>query len=351
MKLDSSIGISKILYLGSGAESSTARHRADALRRIGVDVTLFDPWKIFRERFSFPWGAIHYRTGYRWCQNHLMEALDQSLPQAAIFDMAWIDNGDFAGRRLLQRLRRICKKIVVYNVDDATGRRDGGRWSGFVRALPEVDLFVAVRKETREEALQKGARHAMRVWRSYDEVVHRPLSPEEADPRFDSEVAFVGSWMENRGTFMRELVERGVPLTLWGDHWAKAPEWPKLRALWRGGAVYGRDYVRALAGAKISLGLLSKGNRDLHTQRSAEAPYAGALFCAERTAEHQELYQEGVEAVFWRDAQECASVCLKLLADATRRERIRQAGMTKVRALQLGNEDICRQILKATSQL
>jgi len=105
--------------------------------------------------------------------------------------------------------------------------------------------------------------------------------------------------------------------------------------------------VAAIQGAKLCLGLLSKENRDLHTQRSAEIPYAGGLFCAERTSEHRQLYTEGAEAVFWSDAEECIQACRRLLADEPLRERIRIAGMHRIRALGLGNESICRQILQA----
>ena len=68
-----------------------------------------------------------------------------------------------------------------------------------------------------------------------------------------------------------------------------------------GPAIYGDDYLKAIQLAKVSLGLLSKGNRDLHTTRTFEIPYCGGLLCAERTSEHLQLYQEDVEAVYWSD--------------------------------------------------
>jgi hypothetical protein len=151
---------------------------------------------------------------------------------------------------------------------------------------------------------------------------------------------------EKRDEFMLELINQGVPLSIWGGRWMKSPHWEALKSSYRGGSLSGREYVAAMQGAKICLGLLSKGNRDLHTQRSLEVPFAGGLFCAERTTEHQEIYQEGKEAVFWADAAECANICKKLLQDDPLRESIRLAGMQKVRALGVGNEDICRKVLK-----
>ena len=57
------------------------------------------------------------------------------------------------------------------------------------------------------------------------------------------------------------------------------------------------------------------------------------------------MYKEGVEAVFWSDVDECARLCKELLADDEKRERIRLAGMKRVRELHAGNEDVCKTIL------
>jgi spore maturation protein CgeB len=139
-------------------------------------------------------------------------------------------------------------------------------------------------------------------------------------------------------------------VSIWGGRWQKSPSWNRLKPYFRGGGLGGRDYVAAIQGAKICIGMLSKGNRDLHTQRSLEVPFVGGLFCAERTSEHQKMYQEGVEAVFWSDAIECARVCNELLANDSLRESIRLAGMKRVRLLGVGNEATCETILENAFQ-
>jgi spore maturation protein CgeB len=158
--------------------------------------------------------------------------------------------------------------------------------------------------------------------------------------------------MPERGPFMVKLREAGVPLSIRGDRWQNSPEWPKLQDAWKGpGTRFDDDYAKAIQCAKICLGLLSKGNRDLHTQRSLEIPYFGGLLCAERTTEHQSLYCEGKEAVFWADAEECASVCLGLLADKPRRREIARRGW--VRCIENGklNEPVMAKIIAEASAL
>jgi hypothetical protein len=152
--------------------------------------------------------------------------------------------------------------------------------------------------------------------------------------------------MPERGPFMAKLLDLGVPLSIWGSDWAQAPEFERLKSVFRGPAVYGADYVKPIQCGKIALGLLSKGNRDLHTQRSAEVPHVGgAIFCAERTSEHTAMFRENAEAVFWSTPEECATACRLLLADSDRRNRMAAAAQVRVQQLELSNDAIQARVL------
>jgi hypothetical protein len=192
--------------------------------------------------------------------------------------------------------------------------------------VPFYDLLAVVREINVSEAYALGARKVLRVFMSVDELDGpRPLTPQDK-VRFEHEVLFIGTWMPERGPFLSQLVQAGVPLAMYGNDWQKAREWQILQASWKGPAIYGDDYIKALQLAKVSLGLLSQGNRDLHTTRTFEIPYAGGLFCAERTSEHLQLYQEDVEAVYWSNVQECIGKCQELLGDEARRRAIAENG-------------------------
>jgi spore maturation protein CgeB len=291
--------------------------------------------------------SFGFKTGYfgleRLISDYVLDAVGSDT-----FDVIWVDNGETIGKKLAAELRLRCKSIVNHNLDNPFNGRDGRRWRLFHQALPVYDLFVAPRSSSRDDALARGAARSIAVNFSADESVHRRVTLTDQDyGDFVSEVAFVGTWMPERGPFLKRVIERGVPLRIFGPRWNKAPERASLEPFVRCYSLNDNDYVKAISGAKIAIGLLSKGNLDLHTTRSLEIPAIGALFCAPRTIEHQMLYVDGEEAVFFDDADECAEACLALLADESRRRNISEAGHARALRNNFFNERICADILSA----
>lgn len=334
----------KILYLGDLAENSGSASRALALQTLGHDVLQLDPER--RLVGGGRWqNAFHYRTGYRWLRRKTEAWLRLHIGDGQ-YDVVWVDGGPTIDRQSLEWLRGRARYLVNYNNDDPTGRRDWCRWRTFREAVPGYDLFLAMRRVAVGELQALGARRVKQVFMSYDDTVIRPqeMNPAEAE-RWKEKVLFVGTWMPERGPFLAELVRRGVPLAIYGNRWERAPEWDVLRNHRRGPAVTGADYVKAIQSAEVCLGLLSKGNRDLHTIRSSEIPAMGSLFCAERTVEHTAMYRENHEAVFWDDAAECAERCHEMLADPKRRLAIAEAGRRRVQELRVTHSCVLQDVL------
>jgi spore maturation protein CgeB len=338
------IGRSRLTVLYLGPRSGTCLDRANALRRLGVQVEHLDLRDLLPEtRWVDRWT---WHVGGHWFGRWVGAALGRALGDRR-FDVCHVDGGEWVTPQVLERLKGHARRIVNYNIDDPTGSRDGARFTAYRQAVPHYDLLVVVREENVPELKLLGARRVMRVFRSADEVNHAPRSLGAADRlAWACDVLFLGSWFPERGPFLLELIERGVPLTIRGPNWHKAPDWKRLQPHWAGGAIGGDDYARAIQCARVNLGLLSRENRDAHTTRSMEIPSLGGLLCAERTAEHQALYREGQEALFWRDAQECAAVCAAALADETRRARIAQAGFERFRRDGHRNELVMLRILE-----
>ncbi len=345
----------KILYFGDDSKFSTSFHRAEALRRLGYQVEIYNPQiKMFpKNEINKVSHFFHYRTGYAFIQEKVLKWLKSLRINENDFQLIWINSGEFFGERCLKYLRVFKKPVILYNNDDPTGYRDGARFSMVRKALRHYDLCAIRNEKPLDDYFKLGCKNVVKIFMSYDEEFHKPfVKKEEISDLFFSEVAFIGTWIkqERRDEFLAKLIDAGINVAIWGNRWEKSPSWKKIKSHFRGGALGGKDYVAAVQGSKICLGLLSKANRDLHTRRSVEIPYAGGLLCAERTSIHLAMYRENIDAIFWKDAEECIMSCKNLLENDFERERIRLNGMKRVRQNGFGNEEICNQILKALAE-
>lgn len=337
-----------LLYIGKDA--GTSRHRARALQRMGHNVFTVDPFAFLpNNRLARLWA---WKTGGLFLEDLMRRQVLKSVWDMKC-DLVFVDSGDLVGPLLVRELKNRFRTVVNYNVDDPYGRRDGRRWRLYLKSVRLYDLVVVVRDCNIPEALGHGAPNVLRVHRSADEVAHAPREITEQERlKWASQVFFAGTWMPERGPFMARLIELGVPLSIYGNRWHRAPEWRVLRPFWRGpGLEAEEDYAKAIQCAKVSLGLLSKGNRDLTTQRSFEIPHLGGVLCAERTSEHAALYRENEEAVLWSSPEECAERCLELLSDEQCRKRLAANG--RKRCLQNGttNEKVLARILQTALDL
>ena len=338
-----------ILYLGDCNNSSTSRQRAEALRRLGCTVSLIDPVSLIGPRTH--WLAfVDYRTGFRLVQSQLLRALKTDASIATLTpDLIWINGGERIGALALRWLQeRFRCPVVLYNNDDPTGWRDRACFATLRSALPLYSLAVFCRAETTLEALALGARRVMRVWMSYDEL-HHTGQCSITDSLLKMTVSFIGTHIpgEARDQFLMTLAESSLPLRVIGGRWARSGQYHGLKRYHAGPLVSGQHYAQALQQSTISLGLLSHLNRDLVTQRSFETTSCCGLLCAEKTSEHQLLYEDGREAVFWETVDECIDACRELLVDSQKNIEIRNDGQLRVLLGGYGNEDVCRQILRS----
>jgi spore maturation protein CgeB len=335
-----------VLYLGP--KSGTCLDRANALRRVGCTVEHIDLRDLLpASRWIDRWT---WHVGGHWFASLITKGLVRELGHKH-YHLCHVDGGEWVTPSVLKMLRKHAKRVINYNIDDPTGPRDGARFTAYRQSAALYALLAVVREDNLPELQALGAKKVVRVYRSADEVSHapRPLST-NAQLAWMSEVLFLGTWFPGRGSFLRELIRLGVPLTIRGPHWHKAPEWPELQPHWAGGAIGGDEYALAIQCARVNLGLLSRENRDLHTTRSLEIPALGGLLCAERTPEHTAMYAEGKEALFWSGAEECAAVCKRVLADEPQRAHIAQAGHRRHMASDHRNEAVMRFLLEAAEK-
>ncbi|MBW0152527.1 MAG: glycosyltransferase [Phenylobacterium sp.] len=334
----------RILFIGvEGYENIVP-----GLRRLGHEVQSVDPFDALPAlpgQLSSRWV---WKTGALGVER-LVERYVLACVGSKHFDVAFILRGELLSSRLIQKLP--VARRINFNNDHPFGSRDGNRWRLFRQALPSYDLFVAPRDVTINAAKANGARKTVKVFLWADEVQHQPIDRLSIPTHLRSEVAFVGTWMPERGPFMLELLKRGVPLKIFGNHWNKASEYNSIKASLYSGFLSPSDYVKAVSGSRIAVAMLSKGNEDEHTRRSNEIPALGRLLCAELTNEHLSMYQQNEEAVFWSSAEECAGQCLDLLSNPSKIEEIALRGQERCRRNGYFTEPTLERILHELEQV
>ena len=342
----------QVVYLGANNPSSTSRHRADALRRIGCSVVVFDPYSVAKSSIKLI-NSINYHTSFVLLQSFLLNKLKKFFSSLSFDpDVIWINSGELFGNTILKWLKsNFNAKVLLYQNDDPTGFRDGNRFLTLRKSIPYYDLCVCVRNETELDFLCLGAKSTCRVMMSFDEREHKIDKLNEAIivPR----VGFLGTLIkrELRDIFILDLLNLFVPVDIIGPNWRKSKYWIKLKKHVLKNYITGSEYSLCLQKYALSLGLLSHGNRDLITTRTFEIPAAHGLLCAEKTSEHQLLYEHLFEAVFWSSPAECASLCKRLIQDMDLNKSIRINSFTHLITLGQGNEDVCLHILRSLFDL
>lgn len=330
----------KILFVGqleNRGYVSTARGRLEALRHLGHEVVPLDV--VPHARWGGPLAGLFHRL--QWGPP-LIRLQRDVLGQAARLrpDLVWIDKGTWIRARTLRRLRE--DAFTIHYTPDAAFRAN--RTRHFSSALPVYDLVVTTKAYEVDEYRRLGARELLFQYQGFDPAVTRPVEASaEERRRFEADVVFVGGYARGREKFLLPIAELGVDLAIWGgQNWREVEE---LRPFFRGGPVGGREYSLALGCAKIALGLLSPVVPDLSTTRTFEIPACGAFLLAPRTREHQDVFKEDSEAVFFESSDELVEKIRYYLGHDEARARVAEAGRRRCWHSGYRTEDRMREVM------
>jgi hypothetical protein len=241
------------------------------------------------------------------------------------WDVLWIDKGLTIEAETLSEVRRLqpdCR-IVGFSPDDMYARHNQSR--PFLQSLPQYDVFFTTKSYGVQELESLGARNVIFVGNAYSPEVHRPIDVSSAERMaLGGPVGFIGSYETERAASMRYLQKNGIHVRIWGNGWNRG-----LRSQgidYAGAPLWDEDFAKGICAFDINLAFLRKINRDLQTTRSVEIPACGAFMLAERTEEHQALFEEGKEAEYFASDEELLDKVRYYLAHEDERKSIAAAG-------------------------
>lgn len=246
------------------------------------------------------------------------------------YDVIWIDKGILIDSKTFESIRKyqVNAKIVGYSPDWMAARHNQSQQ--FIESLPYYDCFVTTKSYSVEALRKMGAKDVLFIDNAFQSDFHYPrvLTTEERK-RYESEISFIGSWEKERSDSIEFLGAHDIRVNIWGSGpWEDiCKKYPSLS--YKGGDLKDDSYCKALSGSKISLCFLRKLNLDLQTTRSLEIPACGSLMLAERTKEHQSLFEEGKEADYFSSDVELLNKCLLYLNDEELRKKVAKNGYEK----------------------
>lgn len=311
----------RLLFVGPLWDGSTALQRAEAFKAIeGVEVFTLDSMDRVgkasftdRVRHRLRWPADRHNI------NRNLVAAAKELRPEVIF----IDSVRVVTPVTLKTIRQSCEaSLVFYSPDDITARHNSSRQ--LEACDPEWDIFFTTKSFNVAELKARGVRRSVLVGNAFDPKVHRPWTAEEIGDEFERfDAVFIGTYENARRQSLNKLAEAGPRVVLYGNGWVPAKLHPTV-TLRR--PVYAKHYARALHTGKLALCFLRKLNRDLVTTRSIELPGAARPMIAEKTREHDELFEDGRDYISFRTDAELTERVGTLLADDDARKALAQAG-------------------------
>jgi spore maturation protein CgeB len=257
----------------------------------------------------------------------MVSAYNRALVNArtSATQLIWVDKGIFVQSATLQAMRAGGTRWAVhYSPDNYFLGQNTSRH--LQRCLPLYDVVVTTKPANVARLKSVGARKVLLSGNSFDPATHHPVRLNQTERgRFAADVAFIGRREAEREQLLGRVAGLGVDLAIWGPGWSSSKD-PRILKAYRGDTAVGPSYTKAICGAKVVLGLLSKTAADTITQRSVEIPACGAFMLAERTPEHQATFAEGAEAEYFAGFDELAEKLAHYLSHDAERIRVADAG-------------------------
>ena len=325
-----------LLYGETSIISSGAWCYAESIKELGYELYCYENDSFIRQyNTSVFWKVIRRLNSRRILDLHRKKHVKGLLDTAALHkpDIIIILKGLLLGPTDIKALKVHSPFVVVINHDDYFSKSINSISKLQFDAIPHYD-FVFVTKEVNVEEIEKYNKAVEFFPFAYYPAIHKKhILSEEDKKKYETDILFIGTYEHERVELMEYLVSKtNFKLSMYGGNWQLLPGSSVLQQCnIHHREIIMEDMAKAIQCAKITLGFLRKSNRDTYTQRSFEIPACGGVFLAERTAFHQKLYEEGVEAVFFdvSKPEEMLDKVNYLMEHSAKREAIREAGYQK----------------------
>lgn len=316
----------KIVYAGYLENLSNAYFRAKTLEEMGYEVFYFNAHDYLPNNYFL---KINNHLGTKLGLRKINKKLFRLLIDYKPF-MLFCDKTIWLYSNTLVKANELGIVTVHFNPDDPFGKFYNRGWDLFINSIPHYKFHFVAREQNISEYKTYGASNVFAYDRAFKKGFHRRIELKGDDlSKYSTEVGFIGACGWERAESIAYLIKNGIPVSVYGDGWPNKPFWDIIKPYYRGGSLYGDDYIKAINGMKIALHFLRHENRDEQDSRTFEIPACGSFMLAERSATHERLFKEDTEAVFFSNNEELKRKVEYYLKNDKERFIISQNGFAK----------------------
>ncbi|MCR5606042.1 MAG: glycosyltransferase [Treponema sp.] len=339
----------RALYVGYLLdESSTSVHRGNALARAikNVDKVNMQTDRIYLNyrlaNFLFRHRIPCYLPDRDKCNQLIKKMVDKN-----VYDIVWIDKGLEVKPSTLKYIKNRNRNTVIINYSPDNMALRHNQSQQFIDCVPLYDLHVTTKSYIIGDLKKLGARDVLFTFQKYEPGFHYPHEVDDNDiAKFGGDVGFIGTFERDRLESILYLTRNGIKVRVFGGQ-----EWQEYKddnpnLIIENGGLYNENYAKSFKCFKISLCFLRKLNFDLHTSRSVEIPACGGFMLAERTKEHEELFEEGIEAEYFGDNEELLRKCRYYLEHEDERKAIAQKGYERCLKSDYSTDGLIKEVFK-----
>lgn len=325
----------KILYVGDLNKGGTCYSRFKALREIEQDVLTLDSSKVLRwQEFSRLRRFLEKYTllgaSAKNANKILIKRIDDDQP-----DLVLIDTNYWVYEKTLKLIRKKKVALVHYTTDAFFPKNKKLHLSRWLmrKTIKCFDVQVTTNLTDfsyfQEEKKYKGIKF-IKSENGYDSDRFSEIKDNDKN-ELRNRLVFIGHYEPQTEKMILPIIEKGLPLTLYGNHHWRSTKAANLLGKNFKNALNNEDYEAALRQADIALCFVSQWNYNSTAGRTFEITRSGTFLLAQRTQEHEKYFTEGKEAEFFSSKEELIKKIEYYLANDVEREKIALGGLERIK--------------------
>jgi len=316
----------KFLIIGSTIEGGLSQSLGTALLNTGCSVFYFDDR--YKNDISICEKIV---TRFFWkqiaknIQNNLINKISIVKPNAII-----VLKGFYLNKKTYIKIKSQYPNIIIFHFhpDNPYNTWHFGNSNNWIReSIPYIDIHLTWGKFLMERLKKNGAKKVIYFPFGYDRVLHKKIEIEKHEySRFQSDIAFIGSWDREREAWLKELVNYDIKI--WGNGWEKASKSIKKR--WQGIEAVGSNFYKVCNSSKINLNIIRKQNIPGVNMRTFEITSSGGFMLATRTVEQSAIFEEAIDCDYFGNSEELKTKINFYLNNPTLIDLMRKRAKIKV---------------------